>query len=97
MQGSTGHTDSSDISALLHKIPPVLYEGSAEQFKGFEESTKKNIFWMRGFTLFFSFLTFVIMGSVPNIEYEYLHPNTLFEVIFNIISIIIFMVEFNKN
>lgn len=66
-----------DGSNVLRDIPVFLYEGSAEQLAGYD-ATKKNIFWMRSLSALFSFLTCIIMGLVPDIQFAFMHPNSMF-------------------
>lgn len=45
---------------------------------------KKNIFWIRALTAFFSLLSYVIMSTVPYIAFSTLTPSEIFEVSTNV-------------
>ena len=77
-EASTASTQllSDNMIGPFIDIPPFLYEGTGEQLSGIE-STSKNIFWMRSASAIFSFLCFVVMGTVKNISYTSLRPNKI--------------------
>lgn len=67
----------SDNINLTDELPTMLYEGHPDQLAGLS-SVKKNIFWMRVVVGGFSFLSFVIMASVPNMDTRSVGGSELF-------------------
>lgn len=59
---------------FLKTLPSYIYEGTANELPGGMESMKKNIFFLRATTVLFSFICYVVMATVPNINDDKLEP-----------------------
>lgn len=60
-----------------NEIPRYAYEGTAEQLAGWD-ALKKNIFWLRAGTTLFSFLSFIVVATVPHVNSPKVYPHDLF-------------------
>ena len=68
-----------DTMSLVDEVPPMLYEGHPDQISGLA-ALKKNIFWMRMIVGLLSFISFVVMSCVPNINRKNVGASELFDV-----------------
>lgn len=75
---NSGYTDTVNFA---DEVPPMLYEGHPDQISG-PSAMKKNIFWMRVAVGVLSFISFVVMSCVPNIDRRTVSASTLFDVSF---------------
>ncbi len=69
--------DNYNNDTKLNELPKYLYEGNSEQLVGWS-AMNRNIFWLRAITALLSFLSFVIMSTVPHINDSKLYPKTIF-------------------
>ena len=77
--GDGSGSSFGDNVNLIEEVPPVLYEGHPDQLSG-PEAMKKNIFWMRIVVGGLSFISFVVMACVPNINLRSVGSSDLFDV-----------------
>jgi hypothetical protein len=76
--GSAGGFGGDTVN-LVDELPPLLYEGHPDQIFG-PGALKKNIFWMRVIVGGLSFISFVVMACVPNINKSNVSAQDLFDV-----------------
>jgi hypothetical protein len=74
INGDKQDSDDLDDINLLNHIPKYIYQSSGEDNSGWE-SLKRNIFWIRGLIVVFSFLSYVIMLTVSYISWTEYEPS----------------------
>lgn len=68
-------TDMDDIE-FMRDVPHYLYQGTGKQIAGWD-ALKRNIFWIRLTMMFFCFISFSVMESLPYLNYDIVSSNEL--------------------
>lgn len=73
--------ENAELKTQGVSFPSILPEaGNDEKLLRGLDAMRSNLFWLRVLAALLSFVSFVVMSTVPHVQHAHFHPNSYFEV-----------------